>query len=392
MILLKIIVACILGQVTVVAPSTSTNLTIDVIFTTAGGTSSEQVVLTIVPKVFPIVEWMKALPPLRKIHYSWAIPADLFNLDSNKELLYEYVRLTHAVSITAQWAPNNFVDKCVQVCKQVNLTNPAIPASIALNYSPYHYAYKDGDSPIGLEDKYQSEIDRATLRFTLMRDLLVTANLVHNTNIQISAILLDSERFNYKDAADPQSSEWNNAITAKYQTIQDIVTGLFPAARVEWYGRGAYLRCSSETGWCLNNHHPSDFTSPGYSANVSLYEQEQHATEQANFRKTAEHAILFGVTVVNPWIALGAGYRPWDAETNEALRTWTMNWNYDLIYSWQIGAEIDNPWYGDRPERFAPWHMCEVAMFYPEPFGRTHDWGRHFIAYVRGAHNIKELP
>lgn len=53
-------------------------------------------------------------------------------------------------------------------------------------------------------------------------------------------------------------------------------------------------------------------------------------------------------------------------------------------------TDIVNPWYGNRPERFPPWNMCKVAMFYPEPFGRTKDWGRHFVAYVRGA--IKDLP
>ena len=24
------------------------------------------------------------------------------------------------------------------------------------------------------------------------------------------------------------------------------------------------------------------------------------------------------------------------------------NWNYDLAYSWMVGAEINDPWYGDR--------------------------------------------
>ena len=43
-------------------------------------------------------------------------------------------------------------------------------------------------------------------------------------------------------------------------------------------------------------------------------------------------------------------------------------------------------------ERFAPWNKVQVAIFYPEPFGRSPHWAEHFVAYVRGAHLIKSLP
>jgi len=66
----------------------------------------------------------------------------------------------------------------------------------------------------------------------------------------------------------------------------------------------------------------------------------------------------------------------------------------DLIYSWQLGAEINHPWFGapGRHERFAPWNRAKIAIFYPEPLGRSPHWAEHFIAYVRGAHLVKSLP
>lgn len=380
-----------LGQ-TFVSPSVTepTDLVVTTNISTAGVTDAHQVHIQVIPAEPPILAWMKELPPLRKIHYSWALLPNM--MDVNNEILYEYVRLTSAISIAARWAPDNYIDICVQMCKRVNLTNPRNVTSIGLNYSPFHYFYKKGDSPIGLEDQYQAELNEATTKFTLMRDQLVAANAAHDADIKISGIFLDSEMFKYKDETEPDAAEWNAAITAKYQAIQDIVRGLFPNPRIDWYGRGQIRSCPTDEGWCLNPHHPADFSSPGNSVNVSLYDPENHGLEQSIFRKTAENAKQHGITIVNPWISLGSGYRTWDVKTKKVATAWTYNWHYDLIYSWQMGAEIDNPWYGNRPERFAPWNMCEVAMFYPEPFGRTKDWGRHFVAYVRGAHNIKDLP
>ena len=47
----------------------------------------------------------------------------------------------------------------------------------------------------------------------------------------------------------------------------------------------------------------------------------------------------------------------------------------------------------DRPERFAPWHAAKVVCFWPPPFDqRCPAWTRHFVAYVRGANGVKELP
>ena len=93
---------------------------------------------------------------------------------------------------------------------------------------------------------------------------------------------------------------------------------------------------------------------------------------------------------VTPWIALASGYR----RQTDKYHEFSIDWDYDLIYSWQLGAEINHPWFGapEQVERFAPWQKAKIAVFYPEPFGRSPHWGKHFVAYVRGAHLVKSLP
>ena len=94
---------------------------------------------------------------------------------------------------------------------------------------------------------------------------------------------------------------------------------------------------------------------------------------------------------MTPWIALASGYR---RQLNTPFE-WTFDWDYDLIYSWLIGREVNHPWFGkpEARERFAPWGAAKVVVLYPRPFSeKSPAWGKHFVAYVRGAHMIKELP
>lgn len=393
-ILRHIIVHVLLGQVVFLSPSEQTSLSVDYRFTTNGKTTNEQIDISVVPVEFPILDWMRELTPLHKPHFSWAIQSPL---RENEPLLYEYVRLTHGCSITAQWAQQDHLNQCVRMCKQANATNPSIPATIGLNYLPYHYAFEEGDSPLPfvseeLDEKYQIEISRAIERFELMKTWLEAANHSLNSDIKIGAILLDSERFYYKPESDPDAEAWNLAITEKYNTIQNIVEGIFPNTRIEWYSRGQWVPSTADTGWSMSRHHPPDFSSPGYSGNTALYRVGDFGTTKEQFRRSVEYAALHNVNIMNLWVALGAGYASWDQQTKEVKKQWSFNWRYEHVKSWELGAHIDNPWYGNRPERYGPWNACQIVMFYPEPFGRTEDWGRHFIAYVRGAHNIKLLP
>ena len=327
-----------------------------------------------------VVSWMEELRPLPKIHYSWPLP---FETISDK-VLFEYVRLTHAASLSGEWSLPKEVDRAVAVCHRVNATKPKIPASIAINYSIWHRRFGKELPPTNIGSTHKEELHFLRTRMKAVRDALAAANKKHRAGIAVTAILFDSERFHTKK----DDAKWNLAITQKYNAAHDIVRDIFPKTRVEWYGRGAVQPGSSPTGWAEDTHFALD--EKGESFNCSLYEIPEIGYTRGIFRRTTQNAVKHGCGEVTPWIALASGYR----RQPTTYHKWSYDWNYDLIYSWQLGLELNNVWYGipERSDRFAPWNMAKVAIFYPEPFGRSPDWGQHFVAYVRGANEIKELP
>jgi hypothetical protein len=167
--------------------------------------------------------------------------------------------------------------------------------------------------------------------------------------------------------------------------IHKIAHDIFPEARIEWYGRGV-KNDASETGWSVSPY----FTGKEIKSSLScpLYRVAELELMRETFRRTVKLADEMDVNDVTPWVALAAGNR----RGMEKFAYWDYDWSYDIVYSYQLGAELNIKWYGDRPKRFAPYHRAKVVVFYPPPFDkRVPDWPRHFIAYVRGATGVKEL-
>lgn len=327
-----------------------------------------------------ILSWLAELEPLPKVHYSWPVPLGKVP----PELLYEYVRLTHAVSLSGEWSSQEQVDQAVAVCQRVNSTNPETPASIGINYSIWHRRFGKELPPTDTGATHRAELDYLKSRLTFLRMALETSNRKRSASVAISAVLFDSEHFHIR----PDDEAWNTAITKKYDAAYDIVREFFPAARIEWYARGAIHPAASPTGWSEAKYFALD--EKGESFGCSLYQVPEIGYTREIFRRTAANADRHKCHEVTPWIALASGYR----RQVDKYHEFSLDWNYDLIYSWQLGAEINHAWFGaaERSERFAPWHRAKIAIFYPEPFGRTPYWPQHFVAYVRGAHLIRKLP
>ncbi len=327
-----------------------------------------------------IVSWMQELKPLPKIHYSWPLPYETISDD----VLFEYVRLTHASSLSGEWSNQEAIDRAVAVCGRVNATKPEIPATIGVNYSVWHRRFGKELPPTDTGPTCEAELDHLRTRMEAIRDGVAEAIEKHQVNVTVSAILFDSERFHTKK----DDAQWNAAITQKYNAAYEVVRDVFPEVRVEWYARGAVQPGASATGWSESKYFTLD--EKGESFGCSLYEVPEIGYTRAIFRRTAENAARHGCEEVTPWIALASGYR----RQTDQYDKWSIDWNYDLIYSWQLGRELNNSWFGvpERAERFAPWNKATIAVFYPEPFGRSPHWGQHFVAYVRGANGIKELP
>jgi hypothetical protein len=321
-----------------------------------------------------------ALKPLPKVHYFWPIAPELLN-DRNNRRLYELARITHSLCVSGEWVTKQQIDNCVYTCARVNRTGPSIKASLGVNFSPWHRKFGKKLPPTDRGPTYREEIYYFEERMRSVRQWLEQSNKKYKSNVKIGAITLDSERFQ-KKAAD---KVWNEGMREALDAIHIKARSILPGARIEWYGRGM-LQVSRGDGWDKTPYWTGKEIKGPLSC--SLYTVPEIERTRETFHRTCKLADQMGISDVTPWVALAAGYRRGLTKS----RYWDKDWSYDIMYSYLIGAELNIKWYGDRPERFAPYNRAKVIVFYPPPFDkRAQDWAKHFIAYVRGATGVKEL-
>jgi hypothetical protein len=324
---------------------------------------------------------LKELKPLPKVHYSWKIESGSLLDEKNDGLLYEYARITHALSICGESVTEGQIDKCVYICARINKTGPDIPCSIGINYSPWHRKFEKALPPTDRGPSYQAEIDLFESRMTIIKKMLEKANVKYKSDVNISALLLDSERFYIRE----NDNKWNDSIREALDSIHLKASKVFPKARIEWYGRGIH-RVQRGSGWAQMPYWTGKEIKSSLSC--SFYQIPETEMCRETFRRTCKLADQLGISDVTPWIALASGMRP----TIKGV-SFVQDWDYDVIYSYQMGAELNNSWFGKQhPEWFAPYNRAKVVIFFPAPFYReSPSWGKHFIAYVRGATGVKEL-
>ena len=339
----------------------------------------------ILPTLEQLVAMMAELAPLPKVHYSYPMHPTLLG-DPDSPLLYHYVRLTRSVGLSSA-AKNWQIATAVDVCDQINaLGDGAARATIAINHSPWHISYPASLPPTYTGPEADAEIAVYRTRLTAIRDQIAVQNALLDSDVTVGAILLNSERFYPKQPTEPGAAEYNVAILAKYTPFYDIAKEFFPEARVEWYGLGIQ-ESAAKSGW---SRFPwFTFDEPSDTLSCALYRVSELGTMRDTYRRSVSLAAELGYGEVTPWIALGSGYR----RDTVAFQTWSQDWNYDTVYSLLLGRELNQKWYSTQPDRFAPWSAAKVVVFYPSPFDpRTPSWGKHFIAYARGAVNRNDLP
>lgn len=339
-----------------------------------------------IPSEAQVLAWMQELDPLPKIHYSFAIHEDLL-LPPVQPTLVEFIRLTNGISLTARAPKQHHVHVAVQACKQVNALNPAIPATIAINYSPWHDFFPPDAPPTDFGPDHDEELTEFRTRLLLLKGWLAEANQEYQADIEVRALLFDSERFTIKNEQEDDYQTWNDAIDLKYNAFYIIGKDVFPNARIEMFVRGAIQPCTNVLNFCPKDHYTLNEMGETFMSSLFIVPDTDLMIE--TFRRTYENAVAHGVTEVNLWVAMAVGWR----STGPKSRVWEPSWDYDTIYTWRLAAQINDPYYGDRPDQYAPWHQAKVIMFYPRAFdARNPYWGKHFVAYVRGAHGIDDLP
>lgn len=329
---------------------------------------------------------LRELKPLQKIHYSFPVP-DAWLTPAGQPLAMEYARITHALSLGAVSTTGSQANVAVGICAALNRAGARPRVAIALNYSPWHNQFGKDLPPTDNGPTADAEVQMFRRRMELLRDWFTQAARASGESVDVGAVLLDSERFHCRDPGAPGAAEWNAAIRAKHDAFYDLCKSVFPEARVIWYGFGATGPASSESGWSRATYYDLAGKNDGWS--TSLYYGPEIDTQRQQVRRTVADAEQHGVREVIPFVTLGCGYK---RQVDGPEWAWTFVWNYDLVYSWQLGRELNVGWYGERPQRYAPYQAVPVVCFYPGPFDpRAPYWPIHFIAYVRGANDIKRI-
>lgn len=200
------------------------------------------------------------LPALPKVHHSSAIEP----INASDPVMLHYARITHSLGLTAYWASSDDVTEAAKACHASDLlpspppppgvhlaaAGPPIRCSLAVNYSPW--TEDSSPFPKTAPPTQQGPLEDAELQlfrtklgnFTVW---LTKANAALNISppVEISVVLLDSERFGTK----PDDAAWNDAITRKNNLFLAAARQLVPHAAVEYYSFGGQIRGPTLTGW-----------------------------------------------------------------------------------------------------------------------------------------------
>jgi len=330
-----------------------------------------------------IVSKLSQLDPLPKVHYSWAWPKELLN-DPDSRLLCETARITNSVSISARWAREVQVKNAVYTCARINKTNPKISATIGINYNPYHHWLDPSVPPTYRGKTYKKDLQELEKKLTLVSGWIQKYNKYYKSAVQVGAVLLDAERFK----ARPYDDKWTEAMREALDTVHVKVRNIFPDARIEWYGRGMRW-ISNPQAWVISPYFTGkEKNMPSLSCSLYYVPEIERTLER--YRRTVKLADELNVEDVTPWVALASGQR----RRLETTFRFENDWDYDIIYSYLIGSWINRSWFGSPKlaKQYAPFNRAKVVIFYPPPFyEKTPNWGKHFVAYVRGASGVKEL-
>jgi hypothetical protein len=304
------------------------------------------------------------------------------------------------------------------VCHAADALPPVLPLSnsssaggallrcgIAANYNPYGedaspFPLKAPPTLQGPLEAAELQLSRGKLGNVSMWLAEANSDLDLSPPVELSIVLLDSERFgtlaNWPGGT--PNSAWNRAITRKHDLFLNLTRELLPNTPVEFYDYGAAGRSDTgtATGWSTEEYFTLHEDTSVYA--VSLYSIWEIGYTREAYERTVATSIANNVSnaSVIPWLSLGCGYRRC-FENGQVTYDFR---NYDYIYSWQLGSEINNKWYGDHPNQFAHWNQAPHVVFYPAIFdsrmanvsishcGAISPWlagMHHFVAYVMGA-------
>jgi len=305
---------------------------------------------------------LSKLAPLPKPHYFWPQGIEWPDTRSTDEI----IRIMGTACVSGEYAREDESRRLFRMAAKHK-------ALIGVFYSPWHRRFPSDLPPTDKGEKHLEELKRLKNRLELIR------GWANAEKMKVNAVLFDSERFH----VDESNERWNSAIDQKYNATYDVAKSVYPDSVVEWYGSGLG-RTASGSGWSQSTFFT--FREKRDSLSCSLYCVPEIEGMRETYRRTAQFADSLKIRSVTPWVALATGYR----RQTDQFNKWSKDWDYETIYDWTLGRELNINWFGERPERFAPYSRCKYVVFYPGPFANDH-WKKHFVAYVLGATGSRKL-
>lgn len=326
-----------------------------------------------------IAALLAPLPPLPKVHYSTDVSSRLVDTPDSAAL-YEWVRITHAVAISAAGARYERILAGVQACKKADAANPGFPSSMAATFSPYHYVLPTGVTASYSGPEVQQELNNMLARLQSFKTWLDQANSASGTSVKLSLVSLDTELWKPWKSDVPGADAWNGAIDAKYNAAYDVCKQVFPDARVDWFDRGHAIGY----GGFFSGNEKGDLVS------VELYSVHDLDALRTKWARGMQRASASGATFVMPWFNFNGGF---DYGLPDGRERYVCDLTYPLVNSWQVGFETNSPAFVPPSGGSVPLSTASAGAFYPGPFdARFPEWVDHFVAYVKGANNIPLTP
>ncbi|MDM8006720.1 MAG: hypothetical protein QUV05_11310 [Phycisphaerae bacterium] len=315
---------------------------------------------------------LRGLPELPKVHYCWGFTGHASEWEGRPIIplsdprLPEYVRICHGIGL-AGTIPPKYARQAVKLCADVNRSKPKIPATIALNYSLWHYKFPPRPAPP--TDPDPGEIALFESRMRALKAEINRANAGLGSDVKVGAILFDCERWTYKASSEAGAAEWNAAINAKFNAGYEAAKKLFPGVPVDWAYLGTAPRSSD---WTKIKH-------DSYSG--GQYCPGDFRVQTYNFRRLISQAVADGQDRVLVWLSAGATGTLDPKPGNPWYARWTPQQDYDSANSWEMGRLLNSRTYPGHGEH---WERVTAVIWFPQPWHCPH-WFKHFVMYCRGA-------
>jgi hypothetical protein len=316
---------------------------------------------------------LDALPVLQKTTFYRAISADVVKNHPSVARRFCEVTGTLCFNANTQVGDAEFLQDLATIVRLVP------EAKVGFTFSPWHKFLENepdwngcrcGDPQLWTDKHFQSIEHLRTMISDIQAAIAPSV---------VDTIFLDYECWRPIE----ENDDVNAAIAAKLELVKGLFKQAWPDVTLIWGSYGAVYPASVPSGWSDRGYYPEQFV-PEMGSIEWYYPWDLRGLRES-YKRTVDRVAEVGLDQVQVTVPIGSGWQP---KTLEPKRVWGFEYEYDLAFSWQMGQEINHPWFPQYPERFAPWDKSPTVMLWGVWDNRAPYWFDHFVAYVKGSHRL----